>query len=232
VRRCGPRLPRAVRDLRPDRPGRLDGRLLAEVLTLAELARGLPTDKADRHAAYLPYYDELFGPLRTTKLPVIEVGVWRGGSLALWERYFTNASAIVGVELSAAALLEPPSGRTRVLFRDAYSEATVGELRALGPYAAIVDDGPHDEASQLFFVRRYAALLAPGGVAVVEDVPDLARAARLAAAAPPGFEAAVVDLRAPGSADDDVLVALRPRVRTGQFAAFSVPPSRSGDFRA
>jgi cephalosporin hydroxylase len=76
----------------------------------------------------------------------------------------------------------------------------------------IVDDGSHLLAHQLTAVRLYRALLAPGGILVIEDVVDIGSVR-------PAFEAigpcAIYDLRAAKGRYDDVLVVFgsvdRPR---------------------
>ena len=57
---------------------------------LTDLVDNRYTDKNTTHS-YLPLYDELLKSRKETARAVLEVGVYHGGSIALWHRYFTNA---------------------------------------------------------------------------------------------------------------------------------------------
>jgi hypothetical protein len=57
------------------------------------------TDKELRHRYCSLIYDELFAPLRDEPLDILEIGTCHGGSLILWNDFFTCAN-IVGVDNS------------------------------------------------------------------------------------------------------------------------------------
>ena len=60
-------------------------------MTLRELQQKnqYSTDKEFSHH-YLGVYDELFAPFKDKEINLLEVGVATGGSLKLWEKYFTK----------------------------------------------------------------------------------------------------------------------------------------------
>ena len=65
------------------------------------------SDKLDWHA-YMPVYEERLEQYRNTAQHVLEVGVQGGGSIIMWQKYFTTAK-IVGVELSGSEAMTKKS---------------------------------------------------------------------------------------------------------------------------
>ena len=55
-------------------------------------------DKGTTHG-FIEFYESLLYHYRHTASRVLEVGVWRGGSLRLWESYFNSACQIVGIDV-------------------------------------------------------------------------------------------------------------------------------------
>lgn len=106
---------------------------------------------------------------------------------------------------------------------DGYAGLTVeriAERHGWRSFDLIVDDGSHELEDQRTFVARYAPLLAPGGVMVVEDIlpgyggDAVDVAGEIVAAVPEELRsfAYIVDLRWSGSRwQDDVLVVVDTR---------------------
>ena len=124
------------------------------------------TDKSSSGHDYLRVYEGIFGarPVRS----VLEIGVDEGRSLLTWADLWPGAD-IWGVELRRDAPLLVLAGCT-VLFGDATTAATVGELPPLG-WDVVVDDGSHQFDDQAASVALLAPLLSEHGVYVIEDVP-------------------------------------------------------------
>ena len=59
-------------------------------MNLEQLADNSITDKNTVHS-YLPLYQTLLASKKETALNVLEVGIYRGGSIKLWGDFFTNA---------------------------------------------------------------------------------------------------------------------------------------------
>lgn len=173
---------------------------------LETIAAQHPTDKLSVHS-YLPFYELLFTPLQERAHPVLEIGVDGGGSLCIWREFFTTAP-IWGFDINPC----PPylNDKTRVFHNrtDAYSAEGFTKARSIGPFTAIIDDGPHSIESQRQFCTMYPNLLAPDGVAIIEDVQDINQCPSLAASLPEGFHHATVDLRSVKGRYDDVLFAI------------------------
>jgi predicted O-methyltransferase YrrM len=184
---------------------------------LAALVDPALCDKGSTHT-YLDVYDALLQPAhRRAARVVLEVGVFKGGSVAMWRRYF-DAALVVGVDvdlsLAAAAGVVDCTGadpRVALVAADAYAPATVAAVRErFGPLDVVIDDGPHTLASMLFFVEHYGRALAPGGVLVIENVPRIEWTSSILAAVPADLRpfARVLDRRALKGQFDDILVVI------------------------
>ena len=138
--------------------------------SLRELIDSTKTDKDTAHT-YLPMYESLLSKYRDTAMRVMEIGVFHGGSILMWQKYFTKA------EIHARDVADMPeclAGVERVFFHkgDAYNEESTSPEDV--KYDVIIDDGPHTLESFVKFINIYLKRLAPGGIAIIEDIqsPD------------------------------------------------------------
>ena len=126
------------------------------------------TDKDTWHS-YFPVYQTLFEPIRYTATRILEIGVREGGSISLWNTYFTNAE-IHGVDITLNELVfEFDKERVFLYEEDAYSDTFVSKLE-VESFDVIIDDGPHTLESMKSVVKLYANLLKPNGMLIIEDV--------------------------------------------------------------
>src|SRR5690348_302151 len=48
---------------------------------------------------YLDVYEPYFAPLKNAAVSLLEIGIYEGASLNLWQDYFTNPVAIIGIDI-------------------------------------------------------------------------------------------------------------------------------------
>ncbi len=128
------------------------------------------TDANVKPAAYLPIYEDLLGFLRSRCFVLLELGVWRGDSLAMWRDAFPGAT-IVGVDLL------PPSidlgARVHIVAGDHTDAALLAHLRtkhAPDGFDVIIDDGSHLGVTTARSLQAlYVDHLRSGGLYVIED---------------------------------------------------------------
>lgn len=170
---------------------------------LVEFAAAYDTDKGTTHR-YFELYATLLGRHQHTALRVLEIGVLRGGSLALWRDWFTSAE-VHGIDPVGARVEDCAVHRL-----DAYDDETVDALP--GPWDVIIDDGPHTVESQAFAAEKWSQQLAVGGTLVIEDIAPDTDVAAVVHCIPDHLRrfASVVDRRlVPGVRfDDDLLVVI------------------------
>lgn len=129
---------------------------------------GFVTDKESRHKYCSEIYDWLFLPYKDKEISLFEIGIAGGGSLVLWNDYFSKA-IIAGTDkdkLYDDAVLSKYS-RIQPCIKDAYSEEFVNLLPQMD---IAIDDGPHTEESWLQFLKLYVPKVKPGGILVIEDI--------------------------------------------------------------
>jgi SAM-dependent methyltransferase len=126
------------------------------------------TDKFSCHS-YADFYDAMFDGKENEELRILEVGVNDGGSIRLWHDYLKNAS-IIGVDINdqARANCDGLSVRVFINIGDAY----VGTITGDAKFDVIIDDGSHALQDQICAIRTFPAYLKPGGVLVIEDIPE------------------------------------------------------------
>jgi hypothetical protein len=125
---------------------------------------------AVKPAPYLPVYEELLLPLREQPFSMLELGVWKGDSLAMWRDGFPHAT-IVGVDAAQVPLQLGP--RVHVIQGDQGDRELLGRLRSeLAPagFDVVIDDCSHIGALtaaslQALFIEH----VKPGGLYIIED---------------------------------------------------------------
>jgi SAM-dependent methyltransferase len=127
-------------------------------------------DVAVKPAVYLPVYEEVLGGLRYKRFTLLELGVWKGDSLAMWQKAFRRAS-IIGVDLAPPDVQLGP--RVAIVEGDQADPALLTELRsryAPQGFDVIVDDASHvGSLSARSLQALYTQHLKPGGIYVIED---------------------------------------------------------------
>ena len=63
---------------------------------LYSLCKKFNTDKLE--LGYVELYESYFKPLREKKLNILEIGVFRGGSLNTWSDYYFNSN-VLGIDI-------------------------------------------------------------------------------------------------------------------------------------
>lgn len=128
------------------------------------------TDKGTTHT-YTAVYDRLFKDRWQEPLHLMEIGIYHGGSAALWCKYFPNATfTFVDThdQIGPKALEHIDMSRSLLLWRDAYSDPQMH--RYIDGIDIFIDDGPHTLWSQQMAIHLYGSLMRPGGIMVIEDI--------------------------------------------------------------
>lgn len=127
------------------------------------------TDKSSLGNNYLHYYESLFErlPIRAEAFDFVEIGVFKGKSLKLWENYFSNAR-IIGVDINPECR-QFAGGRVIVEIGSQADTEFLDELAGRYRPFIIIDDGSHIvEHIQRTFEKLYPSLC-PGGYYIIED---------------------------------------------------------------
>lgn len=118
---------------------------------------------------YFPIYHRHLERYRGKPVRVLEIGVYRGGGLTMWRRYFGPDAVIVGADIDEAAV-RATQGRFVVELGD---QSDPDFLRSLhekhGPFDVVIDDGGHTMEQQIVTTETLFPLIAEDGVLIVED---------------------------------------------------------------
>jgi hypothetical protein len=124
-----------------------------------------------KFAHYLPIYEAEVD--RSRPIRMLEIGVFRGGSLQLWRNYLHFQSVIVGIDIDADCKSYENAGKN--IFVRIGSQENISFLREvaeeLGPFDVIIDDGSHMTSHMTDSFRfLFVNALTDRGVYIVEDI--------------------------------------------------------------
>lgn len=128
------------------------------------------TDKNTGHSYISNFYEDAFAKYRDKPITLLEIGIARGDSLLLWDKYFINNQLICGLDnynMMSTEVQNHP--KIKKLFTDAYSEHAANILPS---FDIIIDDGPHSLESQQKAIQLYLSKVNPGGIFVIEDIQE------------------------------------------------------------
>jgi len=189
--------------------------------TLLDLEKTLIffTDKNTNHS-YLDTYEKLFESKKNIAKNILEIGIYNGGSIELWNAYFTNAK-IYGLDIIPKNLLFVDYNEEQknklynndnvILYTgiDAYNEEffTNNFLSTNIKFDVVLDDGPHSLDSMIQFIKLYSQVMTDDGILIIEDVQDVNWLNILANAVPDHLKPFIelYDLRANKNRYDDLL---------------------------
>ncbi len=136
---------------------------------------GLPFTKSWH---YFDFYDRHLGGLavesrdgkRSKPIRILEIGVWKGGSLQLWRKYFGQSAMIVGIDIDEACLELPEVGAVVRIGSQVDEEFLMTVVDEMGGVDIVIDDGSHQCAHVIKTFQTLFPLLAENGFYFVEDL--------------------------------------------------------------
>jgi hypothetical protein len=145
-------------------------------MSLRDIALVTGTDKL-KHK-FEDKYEFHLGPQRLTPITLLEIGVKKGASLTMWERFFPNAT-IFGIDITpqCAAMA---TDRSTVFIGDQADRQFLHDVaRKIGrPLDVVIDDGGHTMEQQRTSFDVLFEYVRPGGFYIIEDIHTSYRADR------------------------------------------------------
>jgi len=137
--------------------------------SLELLAELYGTDKLQH--GYLPYYEKWFSCLRDGPVNLLEIGVWKGGSLRMWEGYFPHGQ-INGIDNRQRWMFETDQIKT---FKGEQQDAEflTKVAKETGPLDIVIDGGCHTGLSHVATWKALWPHVKRGGWYVIEDLHTL-----------------------------------------------------------
>jgi len=122
---------------------------------------------------YFDIYTKYFERYRDRPITMLEIGVFRGGSLRMWKEYFHPESTIVGIDVDRSCQAHEIADQNVFVRIGSQADPTFlarvnGEF---GPFDIILDDGSHKTHHQILsFGALFRSALKNDGCYMVEDV--------------------------------------------------------------
>ena len=143
-------------------------------MSLEEIADHSRTDKNTLHS-YLPLYQQLLISKKTTAKNVLEIGIFNGGSIKLWNDFFTHANVYAIDIMGEKDVWEGIKHKNNIILytsTDAYNNDffVTQFVRKNIRFDFMIDDGPHTLESMKDFLKLYLQVMADDGILIIEDV--------------------------------------------------------------
>jgi cephalosporin hydroxylase len=119
---------------------------------------------------YLPIYEKLFSPFLGTSVKLLEIGVFKGGSLKMWREFFGQKASIFGIDIDPKCeAYDGKYGQVRIGSQTdpEFLNRVVGEM---GGVDIVLDDGSHVANHQKASFNVLFPLLSEGGLYLIEDL--------------------------------------------------------------
>ena len=145
-------------------------------MSLEEIVDNCRSDKNTVHS-YLPLYEKLLSSKKETAKNVLEVGIYMGGSIKLWNDYFKNAT-VYGLDImDINNVWEGIKNNEKIKLHtstDAYNSDffITNFLNKNIKCDFMLDDGPHSLESMKQFIKLYSNIMTDDGILIIEDVQD------------------------------------------------------------
>ena len=124
----------------------------------------------DKWRHYFPAYERHFQPWRGQSVVFLEIGVAKGGSLKMWQRYFGPYATIVGIDVDKRCRkFESPGIHVRI-GSQSDTEFIHAIVEEFGVPSVVLDDGSHHMDDVIATFDYLYPLLPSNGVYIVEDL--------------------------------------------------------------
>ncbi|MDQ1547643.1 MAG: hypothetical protein QOH69_2547 [Actinomycetota bacterium] len=119
---------------------------------------------------YFDIYDRHLAPFRRRPVTVLEIGIYHGGSLQMWKKYFGKRVSLVGVDIDERSTRLAES-QVKVVVGDQSDRPFLQRLAAdYGPFDVVIDDGGHSMDQQITSFEELWPHVRNGGIYLVEDL--------------------------------------------------------------
>jgi hypothetical protein len=130
-------------------------------------------DNLERHCgkweSYFSVYEFYLSKYRYRCPSVVEVGICRGGSAEMWQKYFGNGATITGIDVDPNVANFVTPGCEQVLGDQGSPEFWDTFWDGRDDVDVLIDDGGHYPTQQIVTLQKCWPHIKPGGVLIVED---------------------------------------------------------------
>ena len=119
---------------------------------------------------YFEVYHRHLSVFQNKSPTLLEVGVYGGGSLDMWQTYFNQGSQIIGIDIDESCR-HYASENISIHIADQSDRQFWRKLKnSITQIDIVIDDGGHRPGQQIVTLEECLPMLKPGGVYICEDV--------------------------------------------------------------
>lgn len=142
----------------------------SEYRYLDDLALESGADKGSNYHNYTEIYARYFAPLKDQPIKLLEIGIYKGSSVKLWEKYFPFGELnFVDITFDH---VEYFSKKSHYFLANQESPEELQKVVAKtgGEFDIIIDDGGHTMNQQIVSFRTLFPYVKSGGIYIIEDL--------------------------------------------------------------
>lgn len=118
---------------------------------------------------FTKYYHDLFKDFRNDKFNLFEIGIYKGASMRMWEKYFPNAD-VYAIDTDLRHM-KHSSAKVHTYYLNQCDKDRLSELMDyIGECRIICDDGSHEAPDMVASLEVLYPHLEEGGYYIVEDI--------------------------------------------------------------
>ncbi|MCC0649889.1 class I SAM-dependent methyltransferase [Clostridioides sp. ZZV15-6598] len=119
---------------------------------------------------YFEIYDRHFSKFRNKEITIVEIGVFKGGSLDMWSTYFGDKCTIIGIDIDQECK-KYEKDNIKIMIGSQDDVNFLNEVKSKVPKIDIlIDDGGHFSNQQITTFEHLFSHIAEDGVYLCEDL--------------------------------------------------------------
>ena len=126
-------------------------------------------NKSNKLEKYFDVYDKLFSKYKNKDIIFVEIGVHNGGSLEIWQKYFTVNSRIIGIDLNPECKKFEKENIEIYIGNQSDENFWNDFFSKVGNVDIILDDGGHTNLDQITTTVNVIDKINDGGTLLIED---------------------------------------------------------------
>jgi cephalosporin hydroxylase len=119
---------------------------------------------------YFPIYERFLNKFRNTTVTIIEIGVAKGGSLQMWERYLGPLATVVGIDIDPDCQEHAVDNIHVRIGNQSDTKFLQTVVNDFGAPDIVIDDGSHVMKDVLTSFEILYPALSKNGIYIVEDM--------------------------------------------------------------
>jgi len=125
----------------------------------------------DKWEPYFEIYEKHLGHLRGTKFNLVEVGIYKGGSLEIWSKYMGPDCNILGIDIDEnCAKIKHDQENINIIIGDQGNPYFWNQFLSTGPHIDVfIDDGGHSMQQQILTFEKIFPIMPVGSIYICED---------------------------------------------------------------